>query len=129
MKFVQGMLEAFGRRDYGAAEGCFHADAEWHNTAAFPGRRTIVGPQAIFSFWAELFESFDAESAEVEVEHSTAGGDLVVLGMHTQGRGTGSGVPVDARWALIFTLRDARIARVDVRGDYADAVLAAGLQA
>ncbi len=127
VELVRRMFEAVWRRDYGDAGRFFRADVEWHNTSAFPGPRTIVGPKAIFAFWKELFESFEDEGA-MEIEEVRAGGDDVVLGVHSRGRGKGSGVPVDVRWALVFNLHDGKIARVDVRGDYAKAVLAAGLR-
>ena len=126
VEIVKRMLEAVGRRAYDDAENYFRADVEWHNTSTFPGARTIVGARAIFAFWKELFESFRGDS-EMEIEDVSSGGDCVVLGVHTEGRGTRSGVPVDLRWALTFTFDDGKIARVDVRGDYANALLAAGL--
>jgi ketosteroid isomerase-like protein len=126
VEIVRRMFEAVWRRDYDDAGSCFRADAEWHNTSAFPGPRTIVGPKAIFAFWRELFESFENEG-EMEIEEVSEGGDCVVLGVHSRGRGKGSGVPVDVHWALTFDLHDEKIARVDVSGDYAKAVLAAEL--
>jgi ketosteroid isomerase-like protein len=123
---VRGMLEAVQQRDFDEAEGYFDPKVEWNNTSTFPGPRTIVGPKAIFAFWKELFQNFQG-AGEAEVEDLNAGGDRVVLGLHTQGRGHGSGVPVNVRWALIFRFRDGKIVQVDVRGDYSKALEAAGL--
>ena len=128
VKLAKRMFEAVRRRDFDDAGSYFHPEVEWNNTSAFPGPRTIVGAKAIFAFWRELFESFHGVG-EAEIEEVNAGGDRVVLGLHTHGRGKGSGVPVDVRWALIFSFRDGKIAQVDVRGDYAKALEAAGLSA
>ncbi len=49
------------------------------------------------------------------------------MSVHSWGQGRGSGIPVDQRWAMSFTLRGDKIARVDVRGSFAKALAAAGL--
>ncbi len=127
VEVVQRFVEALDRRDYDDAIPCLHGDAEWHNTAAFPGPRTVSGPTAIVEFWRGLVESFDPAEGGTEVENITASGDHVVAGVHSQGIGAGSGVPIDVRYALSFSLRSKRIARVAVSGDYATALEAAGL--
>ena len=47
-----------------------HPDAEWHNTRAFPGPRTVIGSDAIRDFWRDLFGAYGGErsSAGMEVE-------------------------------------------------------------
>ncbi len=125
VEIARRAFEAVRRGDYDDAGSCFRADVEWHNTSTFPGPRMIVGPKAIIEFSKELFEPFDAEGEEIE--EVRAGGGCVVMGVRSWGRGKGSGVPVDVRWALTFNLHDGKIARVDVRGDFANAVHAAGL--
>ena len=121
---VRRMFEASWQGDLAEAESLFSDDVVWHNTRAFPGRRTIVGPKAIFAFWQELFESFEGQ---MEIEQARAGEDRVVLGLRSRGQGTGSGIPLDFRWALIFALRGGKVTRVDVRGDFTRALEAAGL--
>jgi ketosteroid isomerase-like protein len=124
---VRRTLEAIWRRDSSRAVAYFRADVEWHNTAAFPGPATVVGPEAIVAFWDELLESFDEDLRDTQIEESRVDGDVVVVGVHTQGRGKSSGVPLDIRYALRFELSDGKIQRVDVHGDYGKAVVAAGL--
>jgi ketosteroid isomerase-like protein len=85
-----------------------------------------VGIEAIIDFWATLMESFE-ESERMEVERIAEGQDSVVLAMHSVGRGKASGVPLDLRWGAVFHLRDGKINRVDVHGDWAKALKAAGL--
>ena len=120
-------LDVLRRGDSDGAARCFHPDAEWHNTPAFPGQRIIIGPEAIIDFTKDLWASFATEGSRGEVERVRTMGDCVVLGVHSQGRGKGSGVPVDVHWAITLTVRDGKIARADVRGDYAKAIEAAGI--
>ena len=126
VEIARRVLGAIRRRNYGDAASCFHADIEWHNTSAFPGQRTIVGHSAIAEFWGELYQSFDDEGERAIIEKVAAGGDRVVIGVHSWGRGKASGVPVDVRWAIAFQFRDGKVSRIDVRGDYTEAVRAAG---
>jgi ketosteroid isomerase-like protein len=124
---VRAAFEAIHRGDYQAAADHFQADAEWHNTRNFPGDRTVSGPPAIMEFWRDLMEDFDA--AGLEIERLAESGEQVVAEMHTWGHASASGVPLDVRWGVCLRLRDGRIARVDIHGDYARALKAANLDA
>lgn len=128
VEIARRFLGALDRRDYEASILLLQDDAEWHNTAAFPGPRTIVGPTAIIEFWQGLVETFDQAEGGTEIEDATISGESVVIGVRTRGRGTTSGVPIDVRWALRVSVRGGRIERVDVSGDYASALAAAGLE-
>jgi ketosteroid isomerase-like protein len=127
VEIARRAFEFVRQGEYGGAAGCFREDVEWHNTPAFPGPRTIVGPRAIVDFWQELFGSFGDEGERATIEKVRADGDCVVMAVRSWGQGKTSGVPVDVRWAIAFRLRDGKIQRVDVRGDYAKALEAAGL--
>lgn len=119
---VSEALEAIRTEDQGAAEKLFDSDAEWHNTAAFPGERVPKGPKAIIEFWQTLSDAFDEGGHELE--QYLERGSRAVVGFHTWSSGKASGAPIDVRWAAIFELRDQRVARVDVYGSYARAIQA-----
>jgi ketosteroid isomerase-like protein len=63
-------------------------------------------------------DAFDLE--RVEIERVAEASNTVVLVVHSWGQGKASTVPVDARFAMIFTLRDGKVVRIEVRGNYAD---------
>jgi ketosteroid isomerase-like protein len=69
------------------------------------------------------------EDYSVEAEDFIEAGQSVVIGIHEQGRGKGSGVHLDRRWAHIWTFREGRIVRWEPRRSIEDAVEAAGLPA
>jgi ketosteroid isomerase-like protein len=123
---VRRMFEALSRRAYPDAAETFHRDAVWQNTADFPGPRQCVGPAAIIDFWQTLSEDFD-ESSRGQIEQLLARGDVVVIGVHSRGRGRASDLPIDVRWAAVVQLRDGAISRVEVHGDWSKALQAAGL--
>jgi ketosteroid isomerase-like protein len=127
VEVARRFVHALDRRDYEAAAACLHHAAEWHNTAAFPGPRTVIGPEEIVAFWQSLLDSFGEDGSVAEVEDIESNGNLVVIGVHSWGRSATAGVPVDVRWGLTLRLRNGRIERADVSGDYRRALEAAGL--
>jgi ketosteroid isomerase-like protein len=130
VEVVRGLFEAVSRRDYDAAAHALDPDAEWQNTAVFPGPRTVRGASAISEFWKDMFDSYGgfANSGGMEIERVTEGDDVVVVLMHGWWRATGSGVPLDTHWAHTFWLRDTKIVRGEAHGHYGTALRAAGLR-
>ena len=53
--------------------------------------------------------------------------EIVLISVHSVGRTT-SGIPVDFRWAAVARLREGKISRVDVHGDWSKALKAVGLE-
>ena len=125
VEVVKRALYALWRSSPEEALDCFTDDVEWHNTAAFPGPRKLVGPEALVGFTTEIREPWSVGGERIE--EIRTGESRVVVGVHSWGKGRGSGVPMDQRWAMSFTLQGDKIARVDVRGSLAKALEAAGL--
>ena len=127
---VRALFEAVSRRDYDTAAHLLDPDAEWHNTAVFPGPRTVRGARAISQFWRDMFESYGGfgDAGGMEIEQLTEGDDVVVVQMHGWWRAAGGEVPLDARWAHIFWLRRSKICRGEAHGRYATALEAARLR-
>ena len=73
----------------------------------------------------ERWESSWEELAETAEEFIDAGDRVVVTALY-RGRGQGSGVPIEARFYAVYTLRDGRVVRVDEFTDRAEAFEAAG---
>jgi ketosteroid isomerase-like protein len=126
VEVVQRVAEALSRRDYEAAAMDLDANVEWHNTAAFPGPRRYSGPEGVRAFLNDQTETFDLQG--LEIERVAEASDKVVLVVHTWGQGKASAVPVDARFAMIFALRDAKVIRIEVRGHWAEVLEAMGLR-
>ena len=82
---------------------------------------------------AELVRSFETEDSEaweerrLEPREFAHVGDLVVVLLHEYRRGRGSGVELEADTAVVFTVRDGRIARMQGFMDQDAARNAAGL--
>ncbi len=138
VEVARRFFEALGRRDYDAATPCLHPEVEWRNTASFPGPRSLVGPSAIFEFWEALIESFEpdwaapANSRQVGFGHLHRGAEderhvrrcRVALARAGEDQG---GVLVDTRYAATVLVREGSIERIEISGDPAKALEAAGL--
>jgi ketosteroid isomerase-like protein len=127
VELVRRTFDAVRQGDLGGAVRGFRDDAVWHNTAEFPGPTSCVGPSAIVGFWASLMEAFEESANGMVVEQLVEGEDSVVLAVHSVGRAKASGVPIDVRWGAAFHVRDGKISRVDIHGDWAKALEAGGL--
>ncbi len=127
LELVRRFIESVGNGDYEAAAQRLDPGAEWHNTAVFPGPRTVVGSDAIVGFWRDFFDIQRGGSSGMKAEELMDGGEIVVVKVHGWGRGVGSGVPIDLRWAHILRLRDGKVIRVDTYGQFDRAVEVAGL--
>jgi ketosteroid isomerase-like protein len=104
-----------------------HPDAEYDATAAIgPFAGMYYGRPAIRSFLAEYFESWDY-ARMVPEDFIEVGDDVVVVSLHLQLRGKGSGLEVDARTTNVWFMRDGKAARMAVYNDIAEALEAAEL--
>jgi ketosteroid isomerase-like protein len=125
VEIVRRVVEKLGSGEYDVAARELHLDAEWHNTAAFPGPSVCSGPKEIELFWTTLFETFD--TGGMEIERVAESGNTVVVLIHSWGWGMKSGAPIDTRWATVHRLQGGKIVRVDVHGHWDKALEAAGL--
>jgi ketosteroid isomerase-like protein len=72
--------------------------------------------------WASAWDDF-----EVTTEEILDAGDRVVVTARHRGRGRVSGATVDARFYLVYTLRDGKVTHADEYAERAEALEAAGL--
>jgi ketosteroid isomerase-like protein len=99
-------------------------DFEWVAPGMPEGdvRRGGEGVLGFFRDWTEPFEGL-----EVEWDLREADGERVLAIVETRGRGHASGVPVEMRFAQLWTWRDDRFVRMVLYPDVDEALRAAGL--
>jgi ketosteroid isomerase-like protein len=127
VELAKRATEAYNRRDIDTFFAEFATpDLEWWPalTRALEGD-CYQGREGIERFLADTAETWD-ELQTVPEEFRDLGDCVIVLG-RMQGRGRGSGVPVDAPIANILDFRSGRIWRSRVYFDRAEALRAAGL--
>jgi ketosteroid isomerase-like protein len=87
---------------------------------------TYEGIDGARLFIREWTAAFDDWAIEVEAIHD-AGDDRVVGVLRQRGRSKSAGVPVDMRYAQVFTIRDGKQVRMEMYDDPDDALKAVGL--
>jgi ketosteroid isomerase-like protein len=114
--------EALNRGDIPGTVAVLDEDAEWHEHSELPEADSYRGRDSIRSFLERFLESWDEFRQEIEDLLVDDGKVLVLL--HMVGQGKGSGIPVEARYAHLWTMRDGRGVRIDTYTDRDEALKA-----
>jgi ketosteroid isomerase-like protein len=102
------------------------ADLVWDvSKLGWPDQQVYSGPAGANQFNAEWADAWDGW--EVEVEDYIDAGERVVVILNQRGRSKATGVPVDMRFAQVWTLRDGQAIRMQMYASPDEAVKAVGL--
>jgi ketosteroid isomerase-like protein len=85
----------------------------------YEGRDAVI--EASRHYWGTW------DDYRLDAEELIDAGSSVVVAVHEQGRGKGSGAPFDQRWAQVWTFRRGRIIRWELFPTKATALEAAGM--
>jgi ketosteroid isomerase-like protein len=72
----------------------------------------VRGRDAVIAGWADFFAAWDDYRMDAE-EYIEVGPDQVVVPVLFTARGHGSNVPIEFRYAQLFTLRDGKVLSVE----------------
>jgi ketosteroid isomerase-like protein len=117
---VREMLDSYLRGDYEAALPAFARDVE-----VVTSLERYHGPEGVVAEakrWEEMWSSY-----RFEVDRLVPSGDKVVLLYHQVGKAKECGVEVEEQAGWVYTLRNAKIARVEMFQDRDTALRAAGV--
>jgi ketosteroid isomerase-like protein len=119
-------IDAFNRRDADLLADLTTPDFEWF--PALPG--TVEGGgyrgrEGIETYISEIGDTWE-ELRIFGAEFRDLGDRVLVLG-RAEGRGRGSGVPVDTSHGFVVELRGDKVSRVRTYLDHGEALRAAGL--
>jgi ketosteroid isomerase-like protein len=124
---VRRYFDAASRGDFASAMAAYSDDVVLvvpdNVVAAKSG--TITGRDAVGEWFADWFRSF-AKGYRFTIETMQDAGERVVLSARHSGSGRASGVPMDWSIAYVFTIREGRIARLELYEDLDSALAAAG---
>src|SRR3954470_10000999 len=90
----------------------------------WPEQQTYDGVEGARIFLRDWLEAWD--DWELEVDALYDAGDKVVAIMHQRGRSKASGMAVDMAFGQVFTIRDGKMARMEMYADPAEALEAVG---
>ena len=113
--------EMYGVGDRAEAEAIFDPDVVINPTEEGPSH----GLDAIRDNIEQWKDAWD--ELEVTPEEFIDAGHRVLVTAHHRGRGRGSGIEVDARLYLVYSLLNGKVARQDEYTERASALEAAGL--
>jgi ketosteroid isomerase-like protein len=126
-ELVRPAYEAWNEGDMGRFFDALAPDVEWWPSEQSPEPGPFRGHEELSRFMRSYYDSF--EEIRFELEDVLQGREpdqvLVLLTLHT--RGKGSGVEVDVRVGHLLTVRDGRIVRGRVYTNPDEAREAAGL--
>jgi ketosteroid isomerase-like protein len=103
-----------------------HADFVWDvSNLHWPDQQIYPGVEGARQFQAEWADAWD--DWEVEVEDYIDAGERVVVIVNQRGRSKATGIPVDMRFAQVWTLRDGQGIRMQMYASPEEAIRAVGL--
>jgi ketosteroid isomerase-like protein len=118
-EIVEGLIDAWNRRDLHAALKRMHPQCEVRPVEATETLHGHAGVAAAFRDWFETFEEFT-----MEAEDLVGQGDRVLVTMRQRARGKGSGLEIEERFYQLFTLRDSKVFRFEEYSEAGDALKA-----
>ncbi len=118
-------IDAFNRTDVDAFAGFTTPDFEWSPSMVAIEGETFQGREGIDRYFRSLTNAW--EQFHIHRDRFRCAEDLVVMLGRLEGRGVGSGVPVDASLGMVFDFRGGMISRIRGYLDHAEALEAAGL--
>ena len=103
-----------------------HPDLVWDvSNLGWPDQQIYSGPAGAMQFNAEWADAWD--DWEVEPEDYIDAGERVVVILNQRGRSKATGIPVEMRFAQVWTLRDGVGIRMEMYSDPGEALEAVGL--
>jgi len=103
-----------------------HPDLVWDvSRLGWPDQQVYPGVEGAMRFNAEWAAAWD--DWELEVEDYLDAGERVVVIVNQRGRSKATGVPVEMRFAQVWTLRDGQGIRMQMYASVEEALEAVGL--
>ncbi len=119
------VIDAFNRQDMETVASVLDGGSEWDWSRSIGRDKAVYrGREAILRFWEEFTGGF--EEIRIEIDDVVEEGDRLLATMLSVMRGRG-GIEVEARNAWLITLRDGKLARLEMFQTKAEALAAAGL--
>jgi ketosteroid isomerase-like protein len=103
-----------------------HADLGWDvSKLGWPDQQVYSGPEGANQFNAEWAAAWD--DWQLEVEDFIDAGERVVAIVNQRGRSKATGIPVDMRFAQVWSFRDGQAIRMQMYASVDEALEAVGL--
>jgi len=125
VELVKRLINAFNEREVDAFAALTTPDFEWTTSMMAVEGEVFRGRAGIDLYFERMREVWD-DFRTIASEYRDLGERVLLLG-RIEGRGLGSGVPVNAPVDIVCDIRDGKISRVHSYLDHEEALRAAGL--
>jgi ketosteroid isomerase-like protein len=115
VEIVRRAYEALSKGDYTAFFAAVDSEIELVLPEGGMNTGTHRGPREVRQFLEGYVESFD--NFQIVAEEFFETGDQVVAFLRQSGRGRGSGIEIETRFAHVLTLRAGKVQRVEAFPD------------
>jgi ketosteroid isomerase-like protein len=122
---VREYFAATNRRDFASAMDALQEDVVLVVTGLLPDG-TFSGREAVGRWFGDWFSAFGPEY-HFDLSEPKEVGERVFATARHGGRGRWSGIAVEGSTAYVFTIHAAKIARVELYANHAEALKAVGL--
>ena len=126
VEIVRRIFDEWGSGNFQAGTELFDPHTLLVLREGFPDAGAYHGPEQIGGYMRGFLEAWD--KLVIKGESFTAAGDSVVVGVHQQGTGRDSGIPVELRYFQVWTFRGDTVLRMESILERAEALEAAGLR-
>ena len=117
---LRNAYEALNNGDVPGAMAVVDEEAEWHEHSELPEAGSYVGRHTIREFLEAFLESW--QEFHQEVEELIPANERVLICLRLVARGKGSGIPVETRYAHLWTMRKGQGVRIDAYYDRSEAL-------
>jgi ketosteroid isomerase-like protein len=125
-EIVRRFYESWTRGDIDSVLECAHAEIEfdWSDSRA-PFKGIYRGHEGVFRASIEIWEAWDEFRLEID-DVIECGPERLITPTTVRGRGKGSGIEIEARGAVLWTLREGKIVQAKLFQTKEEALQAVG---
>jgi ketosteroid isomerase-like protein len=126
VEVVRRLNDVFNERSFAENADLLDPDIVWDmSRVQVPDGAALTGRLGLLEFLDAWRESFASE--RIDADEIVDGGDQVLVTVRHSGRGKVSGIEVDQRYAMVWTLSDGRAVRMEMYLTRDEALEAMGL--
>jgi len=126
VELVGRLNDVFNERSFLENADLIDPEMVWDmSRIPLPDSALFTGQPGFLEFVNAWTESFASE--RIDAEEMIDAADRVVVMVRHSGRGKASGIEIDQRFAMVWTLRDSRAIRMDMYPTREEALKAVGL--
>ena len=120
-ELLRKLYDAWNAGDFEAARPYIHPDIVWRPTGRVPGFEPVYhGPEGVWEFWQTMMEAW--EEMRVEIDRVVEESDRLVVAVHFDAIGKGSGARVELQVAHVWRVVDGKVVSYSAHATFDEAL-------